>query len=203
MWGGWWNCSGSWLWWWLHESLHVLQFIEMYTQKHYPLSWVILKIIFKNLQQWNLNSQWCVTHALVPRAVSATSLCSPESPWLHWLPFLTIPTPLSHAEPCSSSNGANQLYPQSFLLSGPSSAMLFSQLVLVCLGLTTLKHHITNTNEPHSIWDATSTHLRAVGIYSWLHSSKLPEHLHVEICIILSQITVRKLLFLYFSIYYS
>ena len=27
---GWWNCSISWYWWWLHESIYVLKFIEMY-----------------------------------------------------------------------------------------------------------------------------------------------------------------------------
>ena len=25
--GGWWNCSVSWLWWWLQQSIHVLTFI--------------------------------------------------------------------------------------------------------------------------------------------------------------------------------
>lgn len=62
-----------------------------------------------------------------------------------------------------------------------------------------LNHHITRSDMSHSIWEAHSTRLIPVCFYSFISSSVVvPEHLHVEIYIVLLQITVYKLLFLIF-----
>ena len=72
--GGWWNCSISWLWWWLQESIHVLTFIllEMHAfhfwapRQFYcmiiknktwvPTSWVLYLVPFTKMWRFHFAS---------------------------------------------------------------------------------------------------------------------------------------------------
>ena len=72
---GWRNSSASWLWWWLHASIHKLKLIKLYFKIYFTL--LIKKIKFSGLDE---TSEWGSIRTLSP-GIPHFSRAGPDRMW--------------------------------------------------------------------------------------------------------------------------